>query len=385
MPGGKYLFVINSLLAGGAERSLLDFLPELDRRGAEPIVVTLRVADVGFHRETLESHFDLRELTPGSRIAQARSLRKLIRHEQPVLIHTSLFDADLVGRLASIGLQIPVVSTLANVRYDPARLSDPGVERWKLELYRRVDSLTARRLTTHFHAISHAVKHAAVASLGIDAERVSVIPRGRSRARLGFPSEERRFETRQALGLDPVAPLIMTVGREEFQKGHHDLVAAFRDVVDAVPDALLVIVGRRGRSSPEIERQILELGLHARIVRLGHRTDVPDLLAAADVFAFPSLYEGLGGAVIEAMALSLPVVASDLPAIKEVVEDGRNGLLVPPGDPARLAEGLIELLLDDVRRASFAKESMEIYEQRFRLERANPALADLLERLARAS
>ena len=115
---------------------------------------------------------------------------------------------------------------------------------------------------------------------------------------------------------------------------------------------------------------------------LGHRDDAPEVLAAADVFVFPSLYEGLGGALIEAMALGLPIVASDLPAIREVVEPGSNALLVEPGSPADLADAIVALADDPERRRRMGARSRAIFEDRFTLERSARRMLDLFERVA---
>lgn len=115
---------------------------------------------------------------------------------------------------------------------------------------------------------------------------------------------------------------------------------------------------------------------------LGHREDVPDLLAAADLFVFLSLWEGLGGAVIEAMALGLPVVASDIPALREVLEVDRNATLVPPGSPRDLAGAITPLLDDQGRAKAFGARSRQIFEARFTLDRCTERMAALYERVA---
>ena len=114
----------------------------------------------------------------------------------------------------------------------------------------------------------------------------------------------------------------------------------------------------------------------------GHRDDAPEILAAADVFVFPSLYEGLGGSLIEAMALGLPIVASDLPAIREVVEPDRNAVLVPPGSPSELASAVEPLLGDEPRRKAMGARSRQIFEERFTLERSASRMIELFERVA---
>ncbi|HXF71606.1 MAG TPA: glycosyltransferase, partial [Actinomycetota bacterium] len=149
------------------------------------------------------------------------------------------------------------------------------------------------------------------------------------------------------------------------------------------PRLRLLIAGRRGHASGRLDAALRRLRLDGAARLLGQRDDVPELLAAADIFVFPSLYEGLGGALIEAMALGLPIVASDLPAIREVVEEGSNAILVPPASPSDLA-GAIESLVDDpARRAAMGARSREIFEERFTLERSVERMVDLYRRVAR--
>ena len=383
MEVARYLFVINSFLAGGAERSLLELMPVLMDRGIEPLVVTLYRREVGFEEEVRAGGWDVLMLESTGWLGRIRELRRIIKIEQPDLVYTSLFDSDLVGRLAGLATGVPVVSNLANTSYDPARLSDPNVDTRRLRLVQAADGFTARHLTSHFHAVSQAVKDSAVDALRIDPERVTVVYRGRDRGRMGEPSAERRTIARAELGLGPDDLVIITVGRQEYQKGHRYLLEAFSAINEHKPDSVLLLVGREGHASPELSAlsDTYELGESVRF--LGHRDDVPDVLAAGDVFAFPSLYEGLGGALIEAMALGLPIVASDLPAIREVVTPGTNALMVKPGDADSLQSELVQLLENQATRARFGQKSREIFEERFDGADAAQRLADLLERQAR--
>lgn len=380
--GPKYLFVINSLMAGGAERSLLDMLPAMVERGITPVVACLHTRDVGFEDEAHRAGLDIRILPGKGRPAKVLALRRLIAAERPDLVYTSLFDADIAGRLASIGRDVPVMTNLANTAYDPARLGDPNVRPGRLRLVKAVDGFTARHLTDHFHAVSDAVKDSTVATMGVAPERITVVHRGRDAARLGEPGPERRRRVREALGLDAEAEVVITVGRQEYQKGQAHLVEALADVSRQRPAARLLVVGREGHASADLVRRVARLGLGGVVAFLGHRTDVGDLLAAADVFAFPSLYEGLGGALIEALALGLPVVASDLPALREVVEPGANADLVPPGDPTALAAALVDLLADPERRARYGEASRRRFHDEFRGQAAIDRTLELLARIA---
>jgi glycosyltransferase involved in cell wall biosynthesis len=127
----------------------------------------------------------------------------------------------------------------------------------------------------------------------------------------------------------------------------------------------------------ELQRALDQLGIDERVKFLGHREDVPEILAAGDVFVFPSLYEGLGGSLIEAMALGLPIVASDIPAVREVVEENRNALLVSPASPEDLALSIARILEDHELARRFGQRSVEIFHERFTLDKSATRMIQL--------
>lgn len=364
----RIVYVINGLGTGGTERSLAELLPVLRAAGIAPTVVCLHHRAEGVEREIRDTGFDVRFLDAGGWIGRIRELRRLLRQERPDVVHTTIFESDVIGRLAAAGSGSTVVSSLVNTSYDSSRLGDRNVSPIKLWAARQADGWTARHLTHHLHAITDAVKTSSARALRLDAERITVVERGRDPVRLGRPSHERRLVARQALGLDERAEVVLNVGRQEYQKGQVDLLRAVEMLAARRPTLVLVQAGRRGHASPELEAVAAAPGLAGRVRLLGHRDDVPELLAASDVFAFPSRYEGLGGAVIEAMALGLPIVTTTAPALLEVVEPDRNALVVPPGRPDLLADALETLLDDAPRRASFGARSREIFLERFTLE-----------------
>jgi glycosyltransferase involved in cell wall biosynthesis len=377
----RVLFVINGLGTGGAERSLREMLPLFEHAGVSSTIACLNRRSEGVQASVQEGGSDVRFVDDGW-IGRVHGVRELITQIRPELVHTSIFEADVTGRLAAARTNTPVLTSLVNTSYARVRAEDPGVAAWKLRAAQTVDGWTARRLTTHFHAITHAVKDAAVRDLRLDPDRITVIERGRDPRRLGEPSAERRAGARRRLELGPDRPVLVSVGRQEFQKGQWHLIEAMPRVLDASTGARLLIAGRTGNASERLQEAMRSTRLNGQVSFLGHRDDVPDVLAAADLFVFPSLYEGLGGALIEAMALGLPIVASDLPAIREVVEDGRNAVLVPPGSPSDLASAITSLLADPARRAAMGRYGRRIFEERFTLERSAGRMLELFERVA---
>lgn len=170
--------------------------------------------------------------------------------------------------------------------------------------------------------------------------------------------------------------MLLSVGRQEYQKGQRYLIEAMRQIeTDRV---VLLVAGREGHATGELRAAAADL---ASVRFLGHRDDLPEILAAADVFVFPSLYEGLGGSLIEAMALGLPIIASDLPAVREVVRQGSNALLVEPASSTALAVAIDQLARHDAVAARFGAESREIFLERFTLDRSTKAMVDLYQRL----
>lgn len=166
MKSFKILFVIDSLGTGGAERNLAERLPRLGRLNIVPIVVSLRRRREGIQEEIQRQGFDVRILNDTGLLSRVFALRRIIRAERPDLIHTVLFNSDIVGRLAAVGTRIKVLSSLVNTDYDAIQLNDPNIRATRFRLARLIDSWTARHLTTHIHANSNAVKTAAVRTCG---------------------------------------------------------------------------------------------------------------------------------------------------------------------------------------------------------------------------
>ena len=358
-------------------------LPELEGRHIASIICCLHRRAIGFEEEVLQAGHDVRFLAGSTLLGKVFALRRVIVDERPDLVYTALYDADIAGRIAAIGLPVPVMTNLVNTAYDQARVNDPNVSPVRLKLAQVLDGFTARHLTDHFHAISQAVKDSTVEQLGVAPDRITVVRRGRSAQRLGDRSEDRRTTVRSSLGLLEEHEVILTVGRQEFQKGHEHLIQAFAHVLEGHPRARLVIAGREGHASAALATQIDQLQIGARALILGHREDVADVMAASDLFVFPSIYEGLGGALIEALGMGMPIVASDIPALREVVREGVNADLVPPGDPVALAEAISRLLSDPNRLRRYGAASRSIFDAEFRSEIAVRQTLELLDRVAR--
>lgn len=360
----EVMVVINGLGTGGAERSIAELAPLLRDRGIELSFVCSYTREVGVESDLLSQGFQVNHLRRKSFLGRVGELRAVIRSREPDLVHTTLIESDILGRLAATGSGIPVVSSLVNTSYDPVRLEDPNINRLSFEVVRLIDGFTARHMAAGFHALTEAVAEDAVKALGISRDQITVIGRGRDMSRLGSVTPERRRKARAALGLNETHQVVLAVGRQEFQKGHSLLVELAAEMRSN--DRLkIVIAGRPGSQSSDIERSIRDQGLDKAILLLGHRSDLPDLLVAADVFAFPSRYEGFGGSLLEAMALGVAVVASDLPVLHEV--GGNSIRYADSGDVSAWVKAVGALLSDESLGDDLSRKARSRVEDAFDL------------------
>lgn len=370
----KILFVVDNLGAGGAERSLQELLTPLSRAGVVPLLACFGRRQEGV--EHLLANADVRFLPSGGRAAQMLALRRLAVDARVELVHTTLFEADVFGRPSFTGLGIPIVTSLVNMPYERARLQyDRRVSPLKLAAARSLEIVTGLACADHFHAISQAVKEAAARRLCIPRRKISVVLRGRDQGRLGRRSDARRQRVRQALSVEDDVPLIVTAGRQEFQKGQVFLIEAMKDVQAVFPRARLLIAGRAGSATASLAEAASRAGPSVQF--LGHREDVPDLMAAADIFSLPSLWEGLGCVLIEAMALEVPIVASALPPIREVTQD--HALLVGPGNASALAHGLLSVLTAREAAAARTQAARLRFERELTIDKSASQMLKLFE------
>jgi glycosyltransferase involved in cell wall biosynthesis len=372
----RILTIIDSLdSSGGAERSLAALSPCLVDKGISLHVAYLRDRPLTVECDLRDSGAEIHSLIgPGGRVGNIVRIARLTRHVKPDLVHTTLFEADQAGRAGARLAACPVVTSIVS----PGQTADPGLRAWKISAARRVDAMTAR-LAVRFHAITAYVADTMAARLRIPRDRVDVVYRGRSPEELGRRTSARGRAARSKLGVDEQQPFVVAVGRHECPKGHDVLLRAVPSLVQRWPGLVVAIAGRYGGATPAIEATVDDLGLSRQVRLLGPRDDVADLMSAADVFAFPSRWEGLGGAVLEAMALEAPVVASDLPALREVLPpDG--AVLVPPEDSTALATAIMNCLANRDAAQSRAKSARRRFLQEFTIERSSAGMIAFYER-----
>jgi glycosyltransferase involved in cell wall biosynthesis len=323
---------------GGAEQHLLTLLPALREQGIDARFLSL---DGGldadrFHRALEDRGVPWRRVPIGFDASPrlAVGVVRAVRAEAPDLLHTHMVHADVYGSIAAHLLRTPFVSTRHND------------DRYLLGPFRHVDRAFmhgVRRIV----AISDAVREFHIKA-GLDADKLVTVRYGLDEVP-STPSEL----TPEAAGIPADAPLVLAIGRLIEQKDHATLLEAFARVHDTNPQARLAILGW-GTREAETKALVQRLGLDGVAFVLG-RVEPRDWLARADVFAHTSRWEGFGIVLLEAMLAGLPVVATRVSAIPEIVVDGETGLLVPPGDVTAVADALARLLDDAELRRSFGE------------------------------
>lgn len=346
----RILHLIDSLGHGGAEHQLVLNVLGLQKRGVENVVCHLHAPDY-LGPSLRESGVRVCSLNVQGKYgwpAGIVRLARLMQQERPDIVHTSLFESEVVGGLAARLSRVPVVTTLVNVAYEPVRLvDDRNLNRAKMALTRNVTRWIYRTCCSHFIAISEYVKRSWMDDVGIPEGRVSVVYRGLPDSWFSpnGGGEAEVASLRKQLALDGAYPALLSVGRLRPQKGHRYLIAAMRRVVERCPSARLIIVGE-GPLLGELQALRHELHLDDSVVFLGRRDDIREILGVCDIFLFPSLFEGLGVSLLEAMGAGKPCIASNVGPIPELVEDGVTGCLVAPQDTDGLAAAILSLASD---------------------------------------
>jgi glycosyltransferase involved in cell wall biosynthesis len=215
--------------------------------------------------------------------------------------------------------------------------------------------------------ISEKNKQILLEEANIDSNKVSVVRNAINIRTLASVFSDAK-QIRSKLEIDEHTLVIVTVARLEKQKGHAYLIKSLKDVVKIYPNIKLVLVGD-GSLKEKLIQQINDQQLNDYCLVLGSRTDIPDLLAMADIFVLPSLSEGLPFSILEAMAMKKPVIATDVGGISEVVHDHQTGSLVASKNSRALTKAIIELLGNPNRRLELGNAGYNLVVDKFNLER----------------
>jgi glycosyltransferase involved in cell wall biosynthesis len=369
----RVLAVIDSLAPGGAESSLVAQASALRQFGVETTIVALKEpqpTDLKLDNGVTAIHLSQH----GRTLSRVRALRRIIATLRPHVVHTSLFMADLTGRLAAASTRTPVVTSLVTTNAERLRMVDEGVASWKVKLVGGFETLTSP-LTSNYHAVTETVASDARSYLRVGPERIHVVYRGRDRQSLGYPSPERRLVWRQREAISPSRLVLAVVARHVRAKSLHTVIQALTVPRLQALDPLILFIGSDGPQTEGLKHLAGMLPNPDCIRWLGVRTDVADAICAADGLVLASLWEGIGGVLLEAMALNTPTICSDLPVTREVVGD--SGYFFEAGDPESLARAVEELTSNEAEAQSKVAAGRRRFESMFLLDSVCEQLADL--------
>lgn len=272
-------------------------------------------------------------------------LVSLVRRRDARILHVHGYAAADFGRLAARATGARLVLH--------EHFADPQMPAYQGLADRLLSSLTDRAI-----AVSGSTRDFLASQRHVPADRIRLIWNGAPLGEFAPAGRDRALAVRRELGLPEDALVVGTIGRLNAQKGHTHLLDAMALLRERQPEVRTLIAGD-GDLMSSLQEQSRRLGLQDRVVFAGHRTDVPDLLAALDVFCISSLYEGTPLALFEAMAAARPVVSTAVDGCLEVLEDGVSGLLVPPQDAPALADALERVVTDGPLRETLGRRSLE--------------------------
>jgi alpha-1,3-rhamnosyl/mannosyltransferase len=360
---------------GGSEDYAVGLVRELVRSGQVD-------ATVFCQPELADAYPDLEAagvLVPGPGLGEKRGLR-LFWENSWLPYQVRSLGLDLVHHL---GGTVPPLAASRSVLtvYDLQPLTHPERFRpakraWLRTALPRSARHASKVLTLSEHVRQHVVRH-----LGTPADQVLVVPPGVRGARTRDPVAA--AEARRRYRIDPDAELLLYPAITYPHKNHEVVVRAMAPVAAERPNATLVLTGRAGPGDEAISALASELGITANVRRLGRlpRRDLDALFDAADALLFPSIHEGFGLPLLEAMTRACPILAADASAIPEIV--GANGVLLPPDDTAAWADAVLAVLGDPARRSELAQASSDGL-ARFRWDATAAAILDVYRELAAA-
>ena len=358
----KILHVIESMGQGGAERHLANLFKPLAALGVENHLVTLWPGHAyedqieGFVHARKDFNLSDRKVFPA-----LPGLLPLVRAVD--LVHTQLPWADIVGRMAARIENKPAVTTLQTTWYD-----EENVKKWGFKLRQKVRALkfldkVTSPITKHFFAVSQATKETYVKVLQMPEARFEVLFNTVQLSSFSPEALGDRQQIRESIGLAPHELGLVIVARLVPPKRHEDAIRAVAEAAKTAPVKLFFA----GVGPEEARLRDLAATLRCPITFLGLRNDVSRILYACDIFLFPSLFEGLPLALIEAMAMGLAAICSDIPENHEVCGDA--ALYTPPMDVPGLTHKILALAQDPARRLALSPMARQ-RAQRFSAEPA---------------
>jgi len=332
----RILHIIESLGSGGAERVLLTNLTYLDKDRFYNVVAYL-YNDEFFLSDLKEigvKTYSLNLKNIYQPFAAINRIIKIIKSEKIDIVHTNLFGADIYGRIAAKLTGVShVITTLHNLGYRRSFVFNKR---------KILDIITSKLSGCNFIAVSNAVKKSTEQQLGI--RDIKIIYNSIDIDKFVPLGEKERAGIRSILDIKKDTYLLTDVGRLDFDKGHELLLKALALEKSKSNDFVLLLIGD-GPAEQNLKDLCIKLGIQEKVKFLGRRKDIRDIVGCSDLFILPTINEGFGIVILEAMALKIPCVASNIDGIKEIIDNDVNGILAQP-TPVALSEAISSVVKD---------------------------------------
>lgn len=361
----KVLYLFDALKRGGAETSTLEIAKRF--KNWKPVMLSI-YEGAELKKDFEEAGIKVYSLDIKEKFGITTALKKIqkiLDVERPDVIHANLFMADQFSRRLGPKNKIPVINSFVNDSYSKERYELLNFkQKMVLNLYKTIDRFSAKKVAK-FMSLTKAIIPNNTNALNIDPNSVVVIPRGRNiKAFRENINQETVNHIRSKFG---AGPIILTVSRLLIRKGYFEAINAIHDVIKTHPNVKYLIAGK-GHDESKIKNLIIENKLENNIFLLGSRNDVPSLLAASDIFLFPSHYEGQGGALIEAMLMGKKIIATRIPVLEESVKDNFSAKLFDYRNVEDLADKIIWAIDNPNEMNKLALMAKKEAEQRFSIE-----------------
>lgn len=377
----KIFYLMDALNVGGLERSMLEIIQHLPEH-VESVLCHIypEAALAPKFKETGIPVFSLDAKNKYPFVEVWQRLLILLRQEQPDIIHIAGLYALLIGRLAGRWLQIPVIDGFTNEPYTSEHYASiPPRSRWKLRVIQEADRYSLRWVT-HVISVSATIRDRYSQILGVDPAKVSVIYRGRNPQPFVASNPVEVEQVRNHLKIDAQTTILLNVARLIPRKGQEELIRSIPRIQQVCGSVRLLIAGE-GHHRSSLAALVEELGLTREVQLLGIRNDIATLLQIADVFVFPSHFEGHPGALVEAMFAACPIIASDIPVHRETIVDQETGCLVPLHSPEGIAQGVIRMVTQPKAAQQMAQKARVVALERFHIEQVATQYAETYQRV----
>lgn len=366
----RILFIIDNLLPGGTQHVLIRLIEGLRKMNYQPSVVSLNEAEKSLVNKLHDVGVDVYVFNKYTLLLSGIfRIISLMRVRKFHLVQNFLFYSNNIGRILGRIARVPVV--VSSVR--GFQVDGISMKRWQIALDRFTNSMDDRIIINTRSAYDFCEK-----ALGINREKIEVIYNGINQKDIKEINNYQ--EIKRKLNIPENSIIIGAAGRITVEKGHAFLLDAFQQALRIRPDLFLLIAGE-GKLRKTLAERIDALGLKSRAEFIGYRPDMNNIYALMDIFVLPSLVEGMPNVILEAMCHGKPVIATEVGGVPEIIDDGVNGMIVPPGDAEALGEKILFLVEKKERRERIGNIAKEKVKEHFDLRHMVQGYHELYQRL----